>query len=86
MEPSGCRCSITTPSPSALISETSRNFLGLEIAASKSGKAQTLGLDNLSDVSQTMRSRCDDNSNLTPFRSRELSGCVRAAILGSCRP
>ena len=56
MEPSGCWCSITTPSPSALITVTSRNFLDLEKAASKSGKAKTLGLDNLSNISQTMRS------------------------------
>ena len=83
MEPSGCCCSITTPSPSALASVTSRNFLDPEIAASKSGKAKTLGLDNSSTISRTMRSWWGVNSNLIPFRSRELSGRVRAAILGS---
>ena len=31
------------------------DFLDIEIAASKSGKAKTLGLDNLSNISQTMR-------------------------------
>ena len=56
MEPSACCSSVTTPSPSALISVTSRNFLDLEITASKSGKAQTLGLDNLSNIFQTIRS------------------------------
>ena len=30
-------------------------FSYLEIAASKSGKAKTLGLDNLSNISQTKR-------------------------------
>ena len=76
MEPSGCCYSITTPSPSALASVTSRNFLDPEIAVSKSGKAGTLGLDNSSNVSRTMRSWWGVNSNLTPFRSRELSGRV----------
>ena len=76
MEPSGCFCFITTPSPSALASVTSRNFLDPEIAASKSGKAKTLGLDNLSDISRTMRSWWGVNSNLTLFRSRELIGRV----------
>ena len=85
MEPSGCCCSITILSPSALASVTSRNFLDPEIVASKSGKAKTLGLDNSSNISRTIRSWCGENSKLTPFRSRELSGCVRAAILGSCR-
>ena len=83
MEPSGCCCSITTLSPSALASVTSRNFLDPEIAASKSGKAKTLGLDKSSNISRTMGSWWGVNSNLTPFRSSELSGCVRAAILGS---
>ena len=55
MEPSVCCCSITTPSPSALASITSRNFLDPEIAASKSGKAKTLRLDNSSNISRTMR-------------------------------
>ena len=85
MESSGYCCSITTLSPSALASVTSRNFLDPEIAALKFGKAKTLGLDNSSNNSRTMRSWCGENSKLTPFRSRELSGCVRAAILGSCR-
>ena len=83
MEPSGCCCSITTPSPSALASVTSLNFLDSEIAASKSEKAETLGLDNSANISRTMRSLWGMNSNLTLFRSRELSGRVRAAILVS---
>ena len=45
MEPYGCCCSITTPRPSALASVTSRIFLDPEIAASKSEKTKTLGLD-----------------------------------------
>ena len=56
MEPSGCCCYITTLSPSALASVASRSFLDLEKAASKSGKAKTLGLDNSSNISRTMRS------------------------------
>ena len=76
MEPSGCCCSITTPSPSALASVTSRNFLDPEIATSKSGKAKTLGLDNSSKISRTMRPWWGVNSNLTPVRNRELSGRV----------
>ena len=83
MEPSECYCSITTPSPSTLTSVTSRNFLDPEIAASKSGKAKILGLDISSNISRTMRSWWGVKSNLTPFRSRELSGRVRAAILAS---
>ena len=83
MEPSGCCCSITTPSPSALTSVTSLDFLDPEIAASKSGKAKTLGIDNSANISRTMRSWWGVNSNVTPFRSRELSGRVRVAILGS---
>ena len=54
MEPSGFCCSITTRSQSALASVTSRNFLDPEIAASKSGKAKTLGLDNSSNISRMM--------------------------------
>ena len=73
MEPSGCCCSITKPSPSVLASVMSRNYLDPEIAASISGKAKTLGLDNLSNISRTMRLWWGMNSNLTPFRSRELS-------------
>ena len=47
-EPSGCCCSITTPSPSALASVTSRNSLDPEIiAASRAGKPKPLGLDKL---------------------------------------
>ena len=56
MESSDCCCSITTPSPSALASVKRQNFFDPEIAASKSGKAKTLGLDNLSNISRTMRS------------------------------
>ena len=74
MEPSGCCCSITTPSLSALASVMSRNVVGPEIAASKSGKI--LGLDNSSNISRTMRLWWGVNSNLTHFRSRELSGRV----------
>ena len=55
MEPSGCFCSIATPSPSALASVTSRNFLDPEMVASKSGKTKTLGLDNSSN---TFLGRC----------------------------
>ena len=69
-------CSITAPSPSALASVTSQNFLDPEIAASKSGKAKTLGLNNSCNISRTMRSWWGVNSSLTPFRSRELSGRV----------
>ena len=76
MEPSGCCCSIITPSPSALASVTSRNILDPEIAASKSEKAETLGLDKSSNISRTMRSWWGVNSNLTPFRSREFSSRV----------
>ena len=54
MEPSVCCCSITTPSPSAFASITSRNFHDLEIAASKSGKAKTLRLGNSSNTSRTI--------------------------------
>ena len=85
MGPSGCCCSIAKPSPSALVSLTSRNFLDPEIAASKSRKAKTLGLDNSSNITRTLRSWCGEDSNLTPFCSRELNGRVRAAILGSYR-
>ena len=56
MKPSGFCCSITTPSLYALASVTSRNFLDPEIAASKSGKANTLGLDSSFNISRTMRS------------------------------
>ena len=71
MEPSGCCCSTTTPSPSARASVMSRNFLDPEIPASISGKAKSLGLDSSSNISRTMRSWWGMNSNLTPFRSRE---------------
>ena len=76
LEPSGCCCFIATPNPSALASVMSRNCLDPEIAASKSGKAKTLELDNSSNISWTMRSWWGMKSNLTPFRSRELSGRV----------
>ena len=76
MEPSGCCCSIATPNPSALASVMSRSFFYPEIAASKSGKAKALGLDNSCNISRTMRSWWGMNSNLFPFRSRELSGRV----------
>ena len=56
MAPSGCCCSVTTPSPFALASVTSRNFLDPQIAVMKSGKAKTLGLDSSSHISRAMRS------------------------------
>ena len=56
MEPSGCCCFNTIPNPSVLASVTSRNVLDLKIAASKFGKVKTLGLDEPSNISRTMRS------------------------------
>ena len=67
---------MTAPNLSALASVMSRNFLDPEIAASNSGKAKTLGLNNSSNISRTMRSWWGVNLNLTPFRCRELSGRV----------
>ena len=64
-----------------LASVTSRTFLDPETAASRFGKAKLLGLKNSSNISRTMRSWWGVNSNLTPFRSRELSGRVGAANL-----
>ena len=55
MEPFVCCCSVTTPSPSALVTVTSRNFLDPEIAASKYGKVKTLGVDNSSNIIRTGR-------------------------------